>query len=290
MEISMNKSITIIGGDLRQLTLAELLGKEGFSVSVYGFGSDYVSEKYNVITNLLEEKTSDIVILPMPVSTDSKTVNAPFTNEPIPLSYIKHYIKDAALVLGGRINKQICELCGRNNIIDYYSREELMIKNAVPTAEGALEIAMTETPHTVKNSKCLVIGYGRIGKVLSGMLCDLGADVTVSARKYSDLAWIETNGYKAVHNNNIGKNVNEYDVIFNTAPALILHEDILKRINPECVIIDLASKPGGVDFEKAKDLGLKVIWALSLPGKVAPITSGKIIKDTIMNILEEEGV
>lgn len=286
----MNKSITVIGGDLRQLTLAELLSKDGFSVKVYGFGDDYISDKYHVIKELITAEPSDIIILPMPVSTDGKTINAPLNCEPISFSYIKHYIKSAKLILGGRLSNEVVSLTSGIKTIDYYKREELMIKNAVPTAEGAIEIAMNETPHTIKNCKCLIIGYGRIGKVLSRMLYDLGADVTVSARKYSDLAWIETNGYHAVHNNNIEKSAARYDIIFNTAPALILHEDILKQINPDSVIIDLASKPGGVDFEKAADLGLKVIWALSLPGKVAPLTSGKIIKDTILNILEEEGV
>ena len=286
----MNKTVTVIGGDLRQLTLAELLGKEGFKVFVYGFGNDYVSPKYTVIKDIKKTVKSDIVILPMPVSMDSKTINAPFSKEPIILSYIKNYLKSAKLVLGGRVSREIKEIYKPVDIIDYYNREELMIKNAVPTAEGAIEIAMAETPHTIKKSKCLIIGYGRIGKVLSRELYDLGADVTVSARKHSDLAWIDVNGYKSVHNNNIIDFAKEYDIIFNTAPALILNEEILKKINPDCVLIDLASKPGGIDFEKAQDLGLKVIWALSLPGKVAPITSGKIIKDTIMNILEEEGV
>ena len=118
----------------------------------------------------------------------------------------------------------------------------------------------------------------------------MGAEVTVSARRYSDLAWIEVNGYRAVHNKDIIKSADSYDVIFNTAPALILDEAVLKIINPDSIVIDLASKPGGVDFQKAKDLGLKVIWALSLPGKTAPLTSGKIIKETVSNILYEEGV
>ena len=165
-----------------------------------------------------------------------------------------------------------------------------MIKNAVPTAEGAIEIAMCETAITLNDSKCLVIGYGRIGKVLAKLLQSLGSDVYVSARKYSDLAWIDVNGYKSVHNDNLKSVANNFDVIFNTAPALILDEDILKTISSDCVVIDLASKPGGVDFEKARDLGLKVIWALSLPGKCAPLSSGKIIKETILNILHEEGV
>ena len=195
-----------------------------------------------------------------------------------------------ALILGGRITGEILETFKNNKCIDYYNREELMIKNAVPTAEGAIEIAMAETAVTLSKSKCLIIGYGRIGKVLSSLLKALGADVCVSARKFSDLAWIDVNGFRSIHNDNLKSVAGDFDLIFNTAPALILDEEILKTINPDCVVIDLASKPGGVDFEKARDLGLKVIWALSLPGKCAPLSSGKIIKETILNILHEEGV
>lgn len=81
----------------------------------------------------------------------------------------------------------------------------------------------------------------------------------------------------------------QFDLVVNTVPATILTFDILKHLKRECLLIDLASKPGGVCFKTARDLGLKTIWALSLPGKVAPITSGEIIKNTIDNILCERG-
>ena len=71
---------------------------------------------------------------------------------------------------------------------------------------------------------------------------------------------------------------------------MVLDKVALQNIKPDSLIIDLASKPGGVDFATAKDLGLKVIWSLGLPGKCAPITSGEIIKDTVINILDELGV
>ncbi len=282
--------VSVIGGDLRQLTLAELLTKDGYDVKAIGFGENSISSKYKTANDLADAKNSDIIILPMPVTLDYKTVNAPFEQKPIYLESLANIVKKEALILGGRISEDIFKLFKDKKCIDYYMREELMIKNAVPTAEGAIEIAMQETPITLNQSKCLIIGYGRIGKVLSTLLKSLGADVTVSARKYSDLAWIDVNGYKSVHNDNLKSIASKFDVIFNTAPALILDEEILKTINSDCIVIDLASKPGGVDFEKARDLGLKVIWALSLPGKCAPLSSGKIIKETILNILHEEGV
>ena len=286
----MNKKISVIGGDLRQLTLAKLLSGDGYDVSVFGFGKDSISEQFNIENDLKTASKADILILPMPVSIGKNILNAPFAENEICLSDVSENVPPHTLVLGGKLSEYVHDLFKRQKVIDYGEREELMIKNAVPTAEGAIELAISETPTTIAGSKCLVIGYGRIGKVLSKLLHDMRANVSVSARKHSDLAWISVNGCTPVHNRDIINSINEYDVIFNTVPALILDEKVLERINPDSVVIDLASKPGGVDFGKAKDLGLKVIWALSIPGKTAPITSGKIIKEAVSNILNEEGV
>lgn len=94
----------------------------------------------------------------------------------------------------------------------------MQVCNAVPTAEGAIEIAMREYLGTINNSKCLITGYGRIGKVLAKMLQGLGAKVYVSARRKESLAWIKLNGYIPIDNNNL-INSGEYDLIFNTVPA-----------------------------------------------------------------------
>ena len=161
------------------------------------------------------------------------------------------------------------------------------IANTVPTAEGAIQIAMEELATTIFGLKVLVIGYGRISKVLSRLLHSMGARVTVAARKFSDLAWIEASGYIPAHTNDLGKAIEGSQLIINTAPAAILNEELLKRVQKGCLLIDLASKPGGIDFSTANRLGLKAIWALSLPGKVAPISAGKIIFDTMQNIERE---
>lgn len=122
------------------------------------------------------------------------------------------------------------------------------------------------------------------------MLFGLGAQTYVEARKYADLAMIEGHGYEPLDLYHLKDCIGDFDIIFNTVPALILDRETLQNVKSDALVIDLASKPGGVDFEAAKILGVKVIWALSLPGKVAPVTSGAIIKDTIMNIIRELGV
>lgn len=113
--------------------------------------------------------------------------------------------------------------------------------------------------------------------------------MTVCARKFADLAWIRALGYEplpivALKDRDA---MSEFEMVFNTVPAVILTEEILANLRGECLVVDLASKPGGVDFETARRLGLRTVWALSVPGKVAPITAGCIIRDTILNILEE---
>ncbi len=112
----------------------------------------------------------------------------------------------------------------------------------------------------------------------------------IAARKPSDLAWIRINGCEGIHISKIKDYADQADILFNTVPAMILDEEILSCLSRDCLVIDLASKPGGVDFDMAKNLRIKTIWALSLPGKVAPISAGAMIKETITNILTERGI
>ena len=161
---------------------------------------------------------------------------------------------------------------------------------AVPTAEGAIQLAMEELPITLHGARVLVIGYGRLGRVLADRLAGLKARVSVAARRYADLAWAENCGYGVEHTGQLEGWLCGYDLVVNTVPVRVLREAELADLKPGCLVIDLASKPGGVDFDAAARLGVKAFWALSLPGKVAPVTAGKSIKTTIYNILTELGV
>lgn len=284
---------TVVGGDLRSVKLANLLKSDMKKVNIFGFKNaafDTGIEEDASLSNAIDD--SDIVIGPLPCSNDNETLNAPFYPGRIYINEIFNLMKKSQLFIAGRMNDKIIQLASAHGIkcIDLLEREEMAVLNAIPTAEGAIQIAMEEMPITLHDCKALILGYGRIGKILAKMLQGIGVKVFIEARKFHDLAWVRSYGYTPVSLSELSGYIGNADVIFNTIPHILLDEKMLSLIKPECLIIDLASKPGGVDFEKAKTMGLKVIWALSLPGKVAPITAARFIKDTIYNIVEESGV
>lgn len=287
----MVKQIGIIGGDLRIIRLAEILSKEGHTIYTYALDKYNFLDKDILKCNRIEEicNKCDYIISGVPFSQDGVYVNTPFTSEQIKLDDLLKIIANKTLIAGG-IKRDIKEKAIEDNVktIDLLEFEELTILNIIPTVEGAIQIAMEQTEFTINNSKCLILGFGRIGKLLSKNLKGLGAKVYCMARKESDIAWIKAFGYNSIHIDNLQENLeNRYDIIFNTIPTLILDSKKLELIkNKETLIIELASAPGGIDFEKAEEYGIKTVKALGLPGKVAPLTAAEYIKEALEKILK----
>ena len=230
----------------------------------------------------------EVVIGPIPFSSDGKYINTPFGEKQITIRELMHSL-NAKILIAGSITPDIYELANDEyiEIIDIMKREELAVLNTISTAEGTIEIAIANTNKILHGSKVLILGFGRIGKVLARKLAGLSAKVTCAARKDEDLAWIRAYGHNMININILGENLSEYDIIINTVPHMILNSDRLNYVREDCLLIDLASNPGGIDKKVAKDKNLKLIWALALPGKVAPVTTAEFIKDTIYNILKE---
>ncbi len=281
-------SFGVLGGDKRQIALAESIASDGYTV--YALGFDDVEFSGDVKKSSLDDLLAkcENIILPLPVTSDGIHLNMVYSNEKIVLNDSFAEGMRSKQVFGGMMGKlyQTSEIWDSIDTYDYYTQEEFAVRNAVPTAEGAIEIAMHEFPGTINGSKCLVVGFGRIGKTLSRMLRGIGAKVSVSARKQADLAWIESYDYTSVKTEDIWEK-EQYDIIFNTAPAMIFNRRLLSKMRTNPIIIDLSALPGGVDFEAAEKFDIKAIHALSLPGKVAPKTAGEIIKNTIYNMMEE---
>lgn len=283
----MNNSTVFLaaGGDMRQLYTARKLAEE-YKVYIIGFEKTADTGKAVQINELSDiPEKADCLILPLPVSADNIFLNTPYSDQKIPVAALKTAIKENAVIAGGRVTEQISRIFG--SVSDYSQREDFAVSNAVPTAEAAVEIAMKNSEKTLYKSQTLIIGAGRISKALAKILHGFGADVTVAARKKSDLLWAEIFGYKSAEISELESFAGRADVIFNTAPALVLKSNVIDKLKPSAVIIDLASKPGGTDFEYAKKRNIKAFLSLSLPGKYSPVTAGEIIAQTILNILTE---
>lgn len=282
----------IIGGDLRIVKLSEMLAKDENKIYVYGLEkAEDLKNKPNIIQCDTIKKTvqdAEIVIGPIPFSSNGNTVNAPFGDKEITIREMMHVINAKVLIAGG-ITPEVYDMANDEyiEIIDIMKREELAVLNTIATAEGTIQIAIENTNKILHGSEVLILGFGRIGKVLARKLAGLATKVTCAARKDEDLAWIQAYGHKATNINSIGSNLSQFDIIINTVPHMILTEERLANVKQECLLIDLASNPGGIDKKAVKDKNLKFVWALSLPGKVAPTTSAEFIKDTIYNIIKE---
>ena len=279
-------SFCIIGGDKRQIYLGLSLIKDGRHVVFWGFDKcDMVNNNCADIKQAVKECSA--VILPVGLTKDSKTLFAPFSQNTLSLEELFESIHSKIIFCANKDKLNKTGDYSQSKIFDYLEREEFAVLNAVPTAEGAVEIAIKNYPYTINKSKCLITGYGRIGKVLSKLIKAFGAETFVSARNIKDLTWIGLNGYIPVHTESI-KELEKYDIIFNTIPSMIFDKEKLMKIRKDTIIIDLASYPGGVDFKSADELGIKAIHALALPGKTAPAAAGEIIKNTVYNMIKEE--
>ncbi len=272
MKLKMETKFAIIGGDLRMIKLTKLLAKEKAIVYTYGLeqAEELKNEQNIKMCFTLNEAVQEVetIIGPTPFLTDGTNINTKFSKNQIPWQELIKKIQNKKLIAGS-IKQEVQEMAKKNKIevIDLMEQEELAILNAISTAEGAIEIVMQNTLKTIHRSNILILGFGRIGKVLAKKLEGLSAKVTCAVRKQEDFAWIKAYGYKETNINNLKENLAQYDIIINTVPHLILTTKNLKYVDKETIIIDLASKPGGADQKEIERLGLKFIWGLALPRK-----------------------
>ena len=288
----MKNRYLVLGGDLRNIKLAGMLADDGNRV--YSFGQDRSDEilddgrieKCTSLKTAMEK--AQVIIGPVPFSSNEDFINAPFAHDKIMIDDLMKTNKGKIFISGSikeNLKKQLDEKY--MEVIDIMKRDDLAILNTIATAEGTIEVAIKNTDKILQGSRVLILGFGRVGKIVANKFSKMSAIVTCAARKVSDLAWIKAYGYNSLNINDMLYDLKEFDIIINTVPQTILRERELKHIDAEALLIDLASSPGGIDGKMAKSMGLNFIWALALPGRIAPSSSAKFIKDTVYTILEE---
>ena len=283
------KSFSIIGGDKRNIALAEILFGQGHDVKMFGFaesGRELPMQCKNLAEALRE---SQYIIGPTPCSHNGGALNTPFHLGALVVEDLFQRIQPHQVFIAGHVNAETHEMAKHYHVrlVDMLKHEALLTLNAIPTAEGAIKIAIEETDITLHGNHAMVIGFGRIGTILCRMLRGIGAKVSAVVNSPRGFALAKSAGHDAINFAEINDYLPHVDVIYNTVPHIILDKNNMGLIKKQTLIIDLASPPYGVDAMAGRDLGLKILFSTSLPGKVAPVTTATYMLQTIHQIIEE---
>jgi dipicolinate synthase subunit A len=290
--------IAVFGGDARQIFMTKALIAQGYSISVWGLGEPGRKAFESLCFRRWQEALAgaDVLLLPLPSSADGVRLSLPLEQEDLSLRLsLLLQSFSGKLLLGGRLSSACKLLAEEKGIewIDYFDSEILQLKNALPTAEGAIRLAMQELPITLDGCESAVVGYGRIGSLLAKKLHLLGSHVSVLARRQEALTMAELHHHTPILFHcadsyaGVEKLPSSCRVLFNTVPERIFTKELLQRLPQDCVLIDLASVPGGIDFSAAAELGMRAVWGTALPGRYFPETAGVFLAQTVKLILEE---
>jgi len=289
--VKKEKQVFIIGGDARYIELIrQLQSLKDIRLTLIGFDQleqSFTSLKQSNIEDI-DPDIVDVVILPITGTDEKGSVEVVFSNQQIQLS--KEWfnkLKPSAKIFTGITSKYLQEVTNAANIklFPLLNRDDIAIYNSIPTAEGTIMKAMEYTDYTIHSSYVTVVGFGRVGHTVARTFYALGANVSVSARNKKDLARITEMGLQAIPLHELKQNVSTCDILINTVPAPVITKQEIEQLPTHCLIIDLASKPGGTDFSYAKKRGIHAILSKSLPGIVAPKTAGKILADVIIKLM-----
>ncbi|MGN0698840.1 MAG: dipicolinate synthase subunit DpsA [Ruminiclostridium sp.] len=270
--------LLILGGDTRLRYTADKLSRK---YEVYTYGQSEL--------DMLPDEKCDAVILGLPASRDGININAPLCDKPIPLASVTKLLRPHGILIGGMISPSVRKFCAENEFFceDHYSDESVMLRNAVPSAEGALAVGINATPEQLLGQKVLILGFGRIASQLAVYLTAMGSEVIVAARSREKRAKARMAGCRAIGFDVLCDILPEVSLIYNTVPCAVIGKDELSSFDDEAVYVELASA-SGIEKTALKNYGGKatVIKAGGLPAKTAPKTAGEIIADAVEEILD----
>lgn len=280
----------VVGGDRRTAKLAELLLRDGHKV--HSFALEKAALPQEIPRDGCLQScvyAADCVLLPVPAEKGGYLF-APLSAEELPMAALIEALWPGQLLLGGRLSDLTVTraLRAELQVADLLRRPEVQVGNAALTAEGALGRLIAESPRSVWGSRALVLGWGRIGRILALRLRALGARVTAAARGRGDRAMAEALGIEALNYDELEPALGSFDFIVNTVPARVLTEGMLCLIQPEALLLELASPPGGFDRSLAANIGLHALAAPGLPGETAPESAARLLQKAVYAAIEEQ--
>ena len=281
-------AVALIGGDARTAYMQSYLLEKKYQVTGYGLTMVSCEAESNVRqAKSLEDALKDarIIIGGIPFLKEGK-MNAGQKLPDLDIDNLYRNLKKGQSVFGGVIPESFVEQCEEKGVHchDFMKDEGLAVFNAIATAEGTILEALRNNDTNIHGSESLVIGYGRCGRVLAGKLKGMGAKVTICCRRQEALEHAYADGMQIILLEELAKQVHRYTYVYNTVPALVLGKHILTRMRRDVLVVDIASKPGGVDREVADQLGIKALHCLGLPGKYAPKISAQALAEYVSRV------
>jgi len=285
--------IVFLGGDARQIEVIRKCVEMDATVSAAGFDK-WETPCQGVSLDPLSVELlgkADVLVLPTVGCDDEGNINALFSSEPLKLLE-EHAgaLPGHCTVYTGLAKGYLRRLCAAHKLklVELLDRDDVAIYNSIPTAEGALVMAIQNTDFTIHGSTAMVLGMGRTGFTMARALQGLGAKVKVGVRRQEHYARAEEMGWLPFMTGDLLVHAPDADLIFNTIPGMIITAQVLSRLSRHTVIIDLASAPGGCDFRYAEKRGIKAILAPGLPGIVAPKSAGIIMANALVQSISDE--
>lgn len=281
---------TVVGGDARQIVVAESLTTLFKKVKIFGHPQAAVPDRLEYHSDLVEALVdADVVLLPIGGINDEGLIWSYKGKPRIDFGRYLSSLNPETVIVTGSITEGWSDIADfyHLKVVSYADNDEIAILNSIPTAEGTLQFAMEELPITIHGSRVTVIGFGRVGMSVARIFKALNAEVVVTARRKESLARAKEMGCAAVPLEGWSELAKTADLLINTVPALMIDEPILAKLAPQTVIIDLASAPGGTDFKAAESHRIKAILAPGLPGLVAPKTAGEVLASTIPKLIQD---
>jgi len=287
--VEIIEHVAVIGGDRRQVELVHRLKKSVDHIFMVGF--DRISFPDTNVTALplsaVPWEQLNAILFPVSgVGTDGK-IEAQYAFETLIVTREMLAKKPNNCIIFSGIRTEFLKDMGEN-LVCWMERDDVAVYNSVPTAEGALMLAMQHTTVTIHNASVVILGYGRCGITIADLFQAVGAKVTVVTDEATEKARAHQAGHHTISVRAMHKELAYADICINTIPIFVLTEDTLPYVKDDCYILDIASRPGGVDTGVAGLLGLHVQEAPGLPGKVAPETAGEILAIVTMAILNTE--
>jgi dipicolinate synthase subunit A len=284
-------SIAVLGGDAREVIMADLLCRDGFDVTTYGLGPAACQSlgpddglagvaKLEASSALEAVAGRRWLLCPAPGLGEGDVVYAPYARGPISLNESVLRASDVTKggIVLGRASSSLLALADTVPTTVYQTKDDeaLRVRVATSAAEGLLALLVGRTDQVLRDQRVLVLGYGATGSALADRLVLLGARVTVAARREESLARAEQRGARTVAFDDRAAAMADATVIVNTVPyTSSMPLAVLKELDG-CLVIDIASPPGGTDHAVAQAAGCPVTWIRGVAGERAPRTAGEL--------------